>query len=742
MDLPKFLTALLLGLLTFTWSVPLHAQTELPNQPAILPPLKVGIEAHYKLGMWTPIAVKLYNGSSEKIIGNASVIAVDGDEAPCRVVYPLPIELAPGQTREIFLYTMIGRSGPGVEAVFDYQTSSGSAGQATLTTSPFTTENLIPDPMHLRQPLVVTLGSSLGLPSMIEAEAWKDFSEPQVVTIDNPQLLPDRWYGYQAVDWLVLTDTEPDLYNQLSDAQVQAILEWTQQGGKVLCTVGVNAPTVMNRDQLIGRLAPGRFQRMYTLTNSRAIEQFLTGEATKLFTAPSHDLTVPVLEEIRGRVLADENAIPLIVQGTHGFGQVRFVGMDLGDPLIRGWKSQANFFSRLFDWGELRQTSGELEIASQQVMTERISDMSSALRVGLEQFEGIKLVPFFLVAVLIGIYILLIGPVDYFFVKKVLGRMEYTWITFPVIVIAVSIGAFYLAAWLKGDQVRVNYATIVDIDAQRGSLRGTSWMNLYSPRTNRYDLAFRSELSESESKSAPNLQFSWLGLAETNALGGMGNQLALEVARGEGYMMDLPNGSLRDVPIQVASTKAFTSRWSQPSENLVEVEIQTEKGRFSEELEEITLISHLPITLTDCSFLYGDQRYAIEKLEPGVPLTVNLPRDDRQPLADWLKGTRLVQQGEEFEQQSTTYERTDGDVPRNLYLMMFYEAVAGQTYTNLTHEFQPFVDMSHHLNAGAGILVGRSAQPAAELYQNDKPLDAVNTHHTYYRILVSLPKSE
>ena len=48
-----------------------------------------------------------------------------------------------------------------------------------------------------------------------------------------------------------------------------------------------------------------------------------------------------------------------------------------------------------------------------------------------------RLVPFWLVAGLIVVYILLIGPGDYFFLRKLVGRMEWTWLTFPLVVLLV-----------------------------------------------------------------------------------------------------------------------------------------------------------------------------------------------------------------------------------------------------------------------------------------------------------------
>ena len=65
---------------------------------------------------------------------------------------------------------------------------------------------------------------------------------------------------------------------------------------------------------------------------------------------------------------------------------------------------------------------------------------------------------------LIVLYILLIGPIEYFFLKRVLGRLELTWITFPIIVLTVSLAAYFTAYSLKGRDLRVNKIDVVDVD--------------------------------------------------------------------------------------------------------------------------------------------------------------------------------------------------------------------------------------------------------------------------------------
>ena len=123
------------------------------------------------------------------------------------------------------------------------------------------------------------------------------------------------------------------------------------------------------------------------------------------------------------------------------------------------------------------------------------SDLAGQLRSALDRFGGVRLAPFWLVAALIVAYLLLIGPGDYFFLRKVVGRMGWTWLTFPLVVLLVCLGAYILAYRLKGDQIKVNQADLVDVDAASGLMRGATWLNVFSPRMESFDLAIRPRLT-------------------------------------------------------------------------------------------------------------------------------------------------------------------------------------------------------------------------------------------------------
>ena len=115
----------------------------------------------------------------------------------------------------------------------------------------------------------------------------------------------------------------------------------------------------------------------------------------------------------------------------------------------------------------------------------------------------------------------MVGPLDYFFLKKVVKRLELTWITFPTVVLVVSAAAYFTAYWLKGSDLHIRKLDVVDIDLA-GQTVGHTWFTLFSPRISTLHHRCRAEAlpnGRRQSAKGPNrlrCWSSWMNRPELN----------------------------------------------------------------------------------------------------------------------------------------------------------------------------------------------------------------------------------
>ena len=127
-------------------------------------------------------------------------------------------------------------------------------------------------------------------------------------------------------------------------------------------------------------------------------------------------LRVARLADVRGVVEIREADVPLVIRTGPRFGQVIFVAGDLDEPPLAEWPDRPLLLARLLD---LPAGRGEESGENAAMMHYGYDDLAGQLRSALDRFTGVRLAPFWLVAGLIVAYILLIGPGDYFFLRKV-----------------------------------------------------------------------------------------------------------------------------------------------------------------------------------------------------------------------------------------------------------------------------------------------------------------------------------
>ncbi len=699
--------------------------------------VKLGLGGRFKLGHWSPVWIQL-NAADEPLRGDLHVEVPDGDDLWSSYVGGgfADVDVPAGEQRTVLGYVRVGRAGGSMIVRFDSrdgpalsQVHSLEQFGLAITTS---------------SQRVVVVGDNIGMDQAQRYLRRRDGEEVVATLIEDTAGLPDRWYGYDGVNLLVLTTSRPDLYEELTPAQRAAIVTWVELGGRVMMTVGAQGEQALADGGLLAQLAPGAWQRTMPLRETSALEK-LAESSIRLDQSTggesAQDVMLTTLSNPRGQILlAATNNRPLIIEDVRGFGHVIFVGIDLDRQPIAGWKERGRVVARVLEFALQESEPADDSHRGGETTQLGFEDITGQLRASLDQFTGVRLVPFSLIAGLMIVYILLIGPGDYFLLKKVVRRMELTWLTFAVTAAAFAGLAWWLASLARSDQMLVNQVDVVDIDLDAALVRGTSWLRLYSPANGKLNLSLQPAIEAGELAQSPGMLFGWQGLPG-KGLGGMDDNSRLTVG-GPSYEIDNISPPGEPSQMEVKSLPVAHQRDERAVRPLVvqaELDADYELQSNRSKLLNGNVVNPLPVRLTGCVLYHDRWAYNLGTLEPGQQKPVN---DDLNYLnVKWMLTERTVVEGD---------QRTDlwdhamrDDVPKLMRMMMFHEAAGGRAHTALVHRYHGFIDLSRHLAADRAILVGRAEAPATTLIADGQPHSSDGDKHwTFYRIMFKTTAAE
>ncbi len=715
------------------------------SQPPQIVGVRVGFGDRYKVGVWTPVEITL-RGGDETCSGRVSAIVPDGDGVPSRVSTSedQPCIVEAGKESKVRLLCRFGRvratltaefcDGDAVVARRTFQTGERADGEHFL-------------PGLESQALIVVAGlAELGLAEVGKLVGVEPEHRPVEARVEDIEQLPTDWCGYEGVGAVALLTSRPEIYRRLKagDARIRALEEWVRMGGRLILAAGARAEETIGAQGPLAAFAPGRFDRVESRRPNQlaaltaALESYcgsrtpapLDGEAAARFRAAR-------LADVQGIVESREGDLPLVVRSPRGFGQILFLAVDPDEPPIAQWLDRPVLTAKLLD---ISTGGGDALGGGSAMLHYGYGDLAGQLRSALDRFPGVRLAPFWLVAGLIAGYLLLIGPGDYFFLQKLVGRPAWTWLTFPLVVVIFGLGACALAGWFKGSQLKVNQANLVDVDAESGWVRGAAWLNVFSPHAALYDFAMTPQPADGLREA--RTWMAWLGLPG-GELGGMNPRTGDPAVGTEPYDFSQKLDAMRGVPIQKWATKSFTSRW-----NGTGAAAFTSDLTDQDQLLSGTLTNVLAIPLEHCVLAYGRSAYDLGAIGPGESVQVGLATR-RSELKTLLTGRRVVvsEGGDKFRQEATPYDQASTDAAYILRMMMFYEEAGGRRYTRLANDYQAFVDLGALLKAGRAILVAQVPRAAQEkaagaaLLCNGRPLpDGATEQVILYRVVFPVKK--
>jgi ABC-2 type transport system ATP-binding protein len=365
------------------------------------------------------------------------------------------------------------------------------------------------------------------------------------------------------------------------------------------------------------------------------------------------------------------------------------VGLDLDQGVFRSWQGTDSLLVELL--GGRPGRAGRAGELSRQSL-----DLSGQLRMAVDRFEGVRAIPFEVIAGLALLYIACLYPLEWWVVSRG-GRPWVAWLTLPAVVALFAGLAWWTADRWKGDGWRSRRADVVDIDLASSMARGTSFFGAWSPVNAFVDVAAVPSTT-AIGADPPASVVSWFG-AGGRGIGAVDCPTAHPSLATEPYLAVAGLEGLDGVPIAASSSRLFEAEWLGPVTEaaLVSTLRQDAQGTLSG-----TLDSRLPFALEQCALFHAGWYYDVGTLAPGA-------RFDPES----GKGPRTLASA--LTRSATVYDRTqterwrvdDTDVDRILEVAGFHAAAGGASYTSLEAGRLGRIDLSPLLPIGRAVLVGR-----------------------------------
>jgi hypothetical protein len=621
------------------------------------PPDERGRTTLFKAGFWTPVYVSFSTGPEEVRAGQVAVESTDTDDVQHSYIVPIPTGgLRGGETHHFVTYTRPGAAGSDIDVTVQADRNRYEVKKTEYALGP-------------GDVLYLALGSRLaGLRQTLSEQNTKAnrLSQMRAAYLErNVRGLPTEWFGYSAVDLMILTTGDADFVSALTndtDHRKEALAEWVRRGGRLVISLGRNTHAVIpllhamqmddlpvaikgtrkvtNLDSLLGWLPPGQPAMLVPAGKSQPgapseieIAQLEPGKDAELI-VPSRD--------------ADKSPL-LLARMPYGLGQVTLVAFDLDQRPFTAWGGQAEFWKKLQDKLHVKPFEPPADAGNGYKYNpynygQFSNELEGALARQLESFTDVPIISFGWVALFILIYIIIVGPLDYLFLKKVVKRLELTWITFPAVVVIVSAVAYFAAYALKGNELKINKIDLVDIDLRSGRAFGNTWFTLFSPRIQLYTVGVQPALPSpppgKPEEELGSVVVSWLGRPE-EGYGGYGRARSQSLFR-RTYEYAPEAAGLKGVPIQVWSTKSFAATWERPCDP-ARPAIQADL-RLQHPLPAVegSVTNQLPVRLVDAFLIHSEGRtdsngkvYSLGAMEPGKPVALR-PGSQAPSLAQWM----------------------------------------------------------------------------------------------------------
>ena len=284
-------------------------------------------------------------------------------------------------------------------------------------------------------------------------------------------MMPRTSRGFDGISTVALNSPNLSLFEQ---DQITALLDWVRAGGHLVMWPGSD-PLPAN-GMLIDAL-PATIGPVSSVTLDKN-QKFKAGLTQRMGAIRSRQLTAkPGTSQISLLGTTESDAIV----GHYGLGKIVLIPFDAAtldfdnDPLRIKWDQALNLQANTSP-----PEDGDFGSAH--------NDTASALIDTLGNVPGVGAFGFKYVAIVLIALMFIVGPIDWFVLKK-LGRQPLTWVTTTGWIALVTLGAIYIGYLFKSGDLHYRTVRLVD-QADDVAVARTNYLGIYSPQNDEYNLKY------------------------------------------------------------------------------------------------------------------------------------------------------------------------------------------------------------------------------------------------------------
>lgn len=430
---------------------------------------EVGFDGHFKLTQWTPVSVYIENRGQD-IKGDIEIVG-DQDSSTA-MLFTAPAVIPKGSKKRIDLYVRMNT----LQKQMNIDLKSNGKVLKTIEVDqliPMSTANFM---------MGVLTEDQSGLSYWWEKQSGdRLFSKYEPIALEVYDI-PDRREPMDNFSMLIIDDFDT---SQLTSTQKESLSAWVDRGGILLIgTGGSGIKTLKGLSSDVVSIEDGGISKEVKpkVLQDLAETEILTDVPVELM-----DLSY----DSSWKVVAGENTSPYILMKRQGNGYIFVSSFSIGKQPITGWSGSKILWERVF---EKYLDSDAVIMLKEPQMYRDISSSESNYSIfeALANISEMDPPSADKLIIILMIYLIIIGPLNYFLLKKI-DRRELAWFTIPVLVILFSLGIYSLGSKVKGNEVVANVISTVELSEDSPSKNIDTYTGVFIPKRGDYSFSMEGD---------------------------------------------------------------------------------------------------------------------------------------------------------------------------------------------------------------------------------------------------------